>query len=221
MPDLDNICGTQLNLQHWINKNITERQQWQKSWQKREKLSAGVKIQAKDLKTFQIELDKEWRRMAREQAPLSLIILALELPSYKDAYEQQTRDNYLQQVAKAVISCIKRSGDLVCRYRDEEFIIMLPQTKAKGALFVAEQIRTAVNALEILPTNSSFSKHPALSLGVASIIPSHEYSPVMLITATAQARDQAQVEGGDRVVIHEQLLRQTKIVVENEKTLTF
>jgi len=221
MPDLDNLWETQLSLQHWINKSLTERQQGQESWQKRGKSPYELATQTQDLKTFQIELDKEWRRMAREQAPLSLILLAIELPDYQNADDCQTGKNYLQQVATAIINCLKRPGDLVCSYKKEEFIVMLPQTKAQGALSVAEQILTTVKALEIVPTNSSFSKHPTLSLGVASIIPSPEYSPVMLITATAQARDQAEAEGGDRVVLHEQLLRKTKVVVESQKTLTF
>jgi hypothetical protein len=48
------------------------------------------------------------------------------------------------------------------------------------------------------------------------MIPSHEYSPAMLITATAQALYQAKIQGCDRVILHEQLLRQTQLSESNK-----
>ncbi|NER47426.1 MAG: hypothetical protein F6J92_12135 [Symploca sp. SIO1A3] len=50
------------------------------------------------------------------------------------------------------------------------------------------------------------------------MMPSQEYSSTMLINATVQALYQAKAKGRDRVILHEQLLRQTEVVVKKRPT---
>ncbi|HEY9795587.1 MAG TPA: diguanylate cyclase [Leptolyngbyaceae cyanobacterium] len=174
---------------------------------------------------FQAYLDQEWGRMAQEQAPLSLILGNLDcFKAYNDTYGHQAGDECLQQIAEAIVQTVQRPADLVPRYGGEEFVIILPNTNAEDAVLVAEETRSRVKALEIPQTNSQISTYLTVSLGVASIIPSDEYSSALLITAAEQALYQAKAQGRDRVILHEDLLRQTQIVeqskvVEQEETL--
>lgn len=158
--------------------------------------------QVANRRSFEECLNQEWRRMAREKAPLSLILCDVDFfKTYNDTYGHQAGDICLQQVAKVIKSAVKRPADLVARYGGEEFVVILPHTRAEGAVYVAEQIRAAVKALKIAHTNSQIGKYVTLSLGVASSVPSHKSSPATLIAAADQALYQAKAQGRDRVIL--------------------
>jgi len=232
MPVLENSIKADSCSQHWISNNLTERQPLASEWDLSEKLyhhlEANEKLQplavsdslnqvANRLR-FQVYLDQEWRQMAREQEPLSLILGNLDFfRNYNDTYGHQAGDKCLQQVTQAIMNVLKRPRDLVSCCGGEEFVIILPHTKAAEAVEVAEAIRSGVKALEITQTSSGVREFLTVSLGVASIIPSCEYSPTLLITAADRALYQAKAQGRDRVILHEQLLRQTQILTQ-EKT---
>ncbi len=159
--------------------------------------------QVANRRRFDEHLNQEWRRMAREKAPLSLILCDVDFfKTYNDTYGHQAGDECLQQVATAIKSAIKRPADFVARYGGEEFVVILPLTGAKGAVHVAEQIRAAVKAAEIAHANSQVGKYVTLSLGVASTVPDHTSSPATLIAAADQALYQAKAQGRDRVILY-------------------
>ena len=146
-------------------------------------------------------LDQEWRRLVREQAPLSLILCDIDFfKAYNDTYGHQAGDYCLQQVAKAIAQCVQRPADLVARYGGEEFAVILPFTESSGAVCVAENIRCRVKALEMDHANSPLGKKVTLSLGVASTIPSLESCPEALISNADKSLYQAKQLGRDRAI---------------------
>ncbi|MBD1923790.1 diguanylate cyclase [Microcoleus sp. FACHB-831] len=151
---------------------------------------------------FDEYLDAEWRRMAREKTPLSLILCDIDFfKRYNDNYGHPAGDECLQKVACAIRSAVKRPADLVARYGGEEFAAILPNTDLAGALKVAEEIRSRVGGLEIVHAFSSVKQHVTISLGVASIIPGHDTSVKMLIALADKALYQAKAEGRDGVSV--------------------
>jgi diguanylate cyclase (GGDEF)-like protein len=151
---------------------------------------------------FDTCLDQEWRRMAREQAPLSLILCDVDFfKSYNDTYGHQAGDDCLRQVARAITGSVRRPADLVARYGGEEFAVILPNTNAEGAIHIAEKVRSEVKALKIANANSQINNCLTLSLGVASTLPCYESSPVILISEADKALYQAKAQGRDRVVL--------------------
>jgi diguanylate cyclase (GGDEF)-like protein len=154
---------------------------------------------------FEQYFDQEWRRMAREQQPLSIILGDVDFfKAYNDVYGHPAGDHCLQQVAYAIKSVLHRPGDLVSRYGGEEFIIVLPNTKASGAVHVAEQIRTQVKQLNMASGCHEVNEVVTLSLGVASTIPNGRFSPTMLVAAADQALYHAKEKGRDRVILYHQ-----------------
>ena len=150
---------------------------------------------------FDERLNKEWRRLVREQAPLSLILCDIDFfKAYNDTYGHQAGDYCLQQVAKAIAQCVQRPADLVARYGGEEFAVILPSTEASGAICVAENMRSTVKALEMAHANSPLHKEVSLSLGVASTIPDLESCPEALISNADKSLYQAKQSGRDRVM---------------------
>ncbi len=158
--------------------------------------------QVANRRRFDEYLDQEWQRMAREEAPLSLILCDVDFfKSYNDTYGHQAGDYCLQQVARAISRSVKRPADLVARYGGEEFALILPNTNAEGAVHVAEKVRSEVKALEIAHAKSQISKCVTLSLGVASTVDCHISSSAMLISEADKALYQAKAKGRDRVVV--------------------
>ena len=150
---------------------------------------------------FDEYLDLELQRMAREAAPLSLILCDVDFfKTYNDTYGHQAGDACLQQVAKAISQAVSRPADLVARYGGEEFALILPNTNAEGAVQTAEKVRSEVKALEIAHAKSQISKCVTISLGVASAVPYHTSSSAMLISAADEALYQAKAKGRDHVV---------------------
>lgn len=155
---------------------------------------------------FDEYLQLEWQRSLREECPISLLLLDVDhFKLYNDCYGHQAGDRCLQQVALALTKSTKRSTDLVARYGGEEFAIVLPNTDAKGAVQVGEQVCLAVRSVQIPHQKSLVSTVVTVSIGVATIVPtlSHAVSELVaqadahLYTAKAAGRNQvASFRGG-------------------------
>lgn len=151
---------------------------------------------------FDHSLQQTWRQMARDQAPVSLILCDIDFfKNYNDTYGHQAGDACLQRVAQALRQTVNRPTDLVARYGGEEFAVILPNTAAEGAIRVAERIGAAIKALEIAHADSQVEKIVTLSLGVATTLPSTKVDPATLIAAADQGLYQAKDQGRDRVVL--------------------
>lgn len=151
---------------------------------------------------FDAYLSQEWKRTARDRAPLSLILCDIDFfKPYNDTYGHQVGDLCLQQVAKTITLAAKRPADLVARYGGEEFGVVLPNTENEGALRIAEEIRSHISALQIVHASSQVSRYVTLSFGVASTIPSSKSPLEKLIAAADAALYQAKTEGRDRILL--------------------
>lgn len=171
-------------------------------------------------RVFSETLQREWRRMAREQSHLSLILADIDcFKAYNDTYGHLFGDNCLFQVASVIGQCVKRPGDIPARYGGEEFAVILPNTPLEGAAHVAEDIGRAVRALAIPHKNSVASPHVTLSLGVASVVPDLQSmgSETLLILAADKVLYQAKSEGRDRVQIDHTLQTQGVDVLRSEE----
>ncbi len=139
---------------------------------------------------------------AREKELLSLILCDIDFfKLYNDTYGHQAGDECLRMVAKAIQRSAKRPADLVARYGGEEFAIILPQTNLKGALRVAKEIQIRVKDLQIPHIASEVSEYITLSVGIASLVPTHDLSPTELVAATDRALYQAKKTGRDRIEV--------------------
>lgn len=158
--------------------------------------------QVANRRRFDDYLTQEWKRLAREQQPLALLLGDVDyFKAYNDTYGHQSGDDCLVQVAQAMNRAVKRPADLVVRYGGEEFAVILPNTDIKGAIAVAEAIRLEVQQLQLPHLQSQVSTCVTLSLGVTTIIPSLERSPELLITAADRALYAAKQQGRNRFCV--------------------
>jgi diguanylate cyclase (GGDEF)-like protein/PAS domain S-box-containing protein len=150
---------------------------------------------------FDEYLVREWQRLSREKAPLSLILCDVDcFKTYNDTYGHQAGDACLKKIAKALCHAVKRSVDLVARYGGEEFAVILPNIDTEGALQVTKKIQTEVRGLKIAHPHSLVSEYVTVSLGVATTVPHPKSSAATLIAAADMALYQAKAEGRDCII---------------------
>jgi diguanylate cyclase (GGDEF)-like protein len=156
------------------------------------------------------QLDLEWRRLKRLQAPISIIMCDVDcFKLYNDTYGHQQGDKCLQAVATAITSTFNRAGDVVARYGGEEFIVILPNTSIEGAIKVAETMRRKVKELNIPHVNSLVNSIVTISLGVANTIPDSQTNPNLLVKAVDSALYTAKQRGRDCLAVYRDCLSQS------------
>jgi len=148
---------------------------------------------------FDRTLAKEWGRARRYRRDLSLIMIDVDhFKLYNDSYGHQQGDICLQSVASTIDATVSRNGDQVARYGGEEFVVVLPETDIKGAMQVAEQIRAAIENLQMEHSSSLNNNHVTVSLGCASIQPTHDIDADILIKQADTALYRAKEKGRNR-----------------------
>jgi two-component system chemotaxis family response regulator WspR len=141
----------------------------------------------------------EWRRGLRDHTELSVLMIDIDdFKKYNDTYGHVAGDDALRKVAEVVRGCLRRPADLAARFGGEEFTAVLPVTSLGGAQLVGEQIRGNVRALDIEHRGSSLGSL-SVSIGGASVVPSHEHDSSLLIQAADRALYLAKGAGKDRV----------------------
>jgi diguanylate cyclase (GGDEF)-like protein len=185
---------------HLIKNQLNELQQANQNLQLLANLDSLTKLSNR--RGFDDYIQREWERMRRIKAPLSLIMCDVDFfKNYNDRYLHPNGDRCLIQVAMSIRTTVRRSGDLVARYGGEEFAIVLPNTDALGAVSVAENIRSAVKSLQIAHEASGVCPYVTISVGVSTIIPNHENDFQALVNAADRALYQAKSQGRDRVTM--------------------
>jgi len=150
---------------------------------------------------FDEYLASEWKRLTREQSPLSLIFADIDyFKKYNDNYGHQAGDDCLQQTAQGIKNVVNRSSDLVARYGGEEFVVLLPKTDLDGAMHIAKNIQYAIGLLNLDHACSPVCEHVTLSMGIASQIPQLNLSPESLIKQADDALYEAKKQGRNCII---------------------
>jgi diguanylate cyclase (GGDEF)-like protein len=145
---------------------------------------------------FDAYLKQEWARAMREKQPLSLIMIEIDyFKQFIDHYGYQSGDSCLKLVASTVESTAKRATDLVARYDDEVFIIILANVEATEASTLAELCRESIEKTEISHISSNVSEHITISVGCSTLVPEANSKPFSLVNRVDEALYKAKSSG--------------------------
>ena len=126
-------------------------------------------------------------------------ILLMDLDHFKqinDSAGHAAGDSVLRAVARAVRRVV-RDSDYAVRYGGEEFLIVLTNSTAEGAMRVAQALQLAL--AELRPPASDMKRVTA-SIGVA-VFPDHGQEMDDVVAAADHAMYEAKREGRDRIAI--------------------
>jgi len=150
-------------------------------------------------RNFESRMSYEWGRANREKTPLSLLMIDVDnFKKYNDSFGHQQGDVALISVVNSFGQALKRPGDFAVRWGGEEFIVLLPNTNLNGAVDVAEQIRSGVEATEI-PGENNLSKKVTVSIGVHTLTHDQDVTIDELISSADTALYEAKNAGRNRV----------------------
>lgn len=150
---------------------------------------------------FDDALAAEWNRAVRTRSSLSLLMVDIDyFKSLNDAQGHQAGDACIAMVARAIFSCLPRSGDLLARYGGEEFCVMLPATDSEGSQIVATRMREAVYSL-CIPNQTLIGSQVSISVGIATCTFPTESTAHQLLEAADKALYRAKQNGRNRAEV--------------------
>jgi len=122
---------------------------------------------------------RELVRARRYKRPLSVVIVIIDgLDKVKSQYGHFAFDQCVMASAETLITCCRRDVDMVGRYGDDRFMLVLPETPGSGAAVLCERIRKKFLTVEIqhqwykiaLTTSIGISYYPGHGGGVEELI---------------------------------------------------
>lgn len=147
--------------------------------------------------TMEIEI----HRAARTGEPLSMIMIDVdEFKQFNDLNGHDGGDSVLIEIG-AYLREHLRKGDIPCRFGGEEFAILLPNADVASAVRRAEEVRSGIEALEILHEGRAIGS-VTISCGVATF-PIHAKAMKDLLHAADQALYASKANGRNRVTTAE------------------
>jgi len=116
---------------------------------------------------FMVEFPRELERARRFSTPVSIVMCDVDhFKKINDEHGHQAGDDVLREVGQVLKSTVRPNVDWVARYGGEEFAVVLPGADHKGALIVAERLRSTLAARDIAIPGASL--RATASFGVAS-----------------------------------------------------
>jgi two-component system, cell cycle response regulator len=127
-----------LALEHGLRTTLEERTHWAMT----DSLT-GVR----NRRCFDLELRRELKIARRYGGDLSLIVIDVDyFKAVNDQHGHAVGDEVLEAVARRLEGLLPRDTDWLARVGGEEFAAVLPQTRLRGAMKVAESVRAGVEA---------------------------------------------------------------------------
>ena len=119
-------------------------------------------------KYLQERLEEEISRSRRYGTKLSCILFDLDyFKVVNDMYGYEWGDILLKNIANK-LTAMARKEDIVTRYGDEEFLLVLPNTSEENAFLFGERFRREVEKMEFIPAGEDEAHKVTISAGIST-----------------------------------------------------
>ena len=148
--------------------------------------------------TIEKAIKEEWKRAKRYKHNLGLLVISVDLlDNAIKSHGQAAGDSILQGVANFLMSQI-RDVDVPGRYDTNAFLILCPETDAKGVGVLAERIKNKIMLTRVSDIGQNW--HVTVSQGIAGF-PGTSQRAEELINEALMASNKAKQNGGNQIVI--------------------
>ncbi len=146
-----------------------------------------------------VRLQEEFGRALRVSGPLGVLMIDLDhFKNVNDTYGHLVGDRILRATA-ASIRRVCREGDVLMRYGGEEFMVVVPGASDADVLDVAERIRRAIAATEVMDGDRRVTV--TASIGAVTYPSRDAASATELVEAADNALYASKQMGRDRVTL--------------------
>lgn len=147
-------------------------------------------------------MDQEISRSKRYGNALSVLLFDLDFfKVVNDIYGYEWGDVLLKSIADKLKGLIRKE-DILTRYGDEEFIVVLPNTSEDNAFLFAERFRKDIEKMEFIPAGEE-ERHPiTISGGISTFpcLPDTEEDANTIIRYAEHALYNAKKRGKNKIV---------------------
>ncbi len=158
---------------------------------------------------FHSTLEYELKKAKRYANNLSMIFMDLDFfKEINDRYGHVYGSTLLKEVGELLKNSL-RTVDIACRYGGDEFVILMPETSKKSAIFVAERLRVLIKKTRFL-RNSGLDCRITASFGVGTF-PEDATSKLMLLHVTDKAMYSIKNQSRNGVAAHNSSDENSKI----------
>jgi diguanylate cyclase (GGDEF)-like protein len=151
-------------------------------------------------RAFEIAAQRVHGQAVRHDRELSVVMVDVDrFKDYNDKYGHVAGDGVLRSIAHAMHATL-RSSDELFRYGGEEFVLILPDTDAKGVRAAMERHRAAVYAQGIQHVSTPTGR-VTISLGAAVSSPQDRVPFAELLDRADQALYWSKHHGRNRAIV--------------------
>lgn len=169
-------------------------------------------------RTFNDLAQQQWSQTKRHQQPISALMIDVDhFKLFNDHYGHPAGDACLKKVTQAIKSCLQRSADILGRYGGEEFVVLLPETDANGAMRVAQSISEAIEQLQLRHDVSPTSHYVTASIGGATCLRTTGHDLEELVKNADRALYKAKRAGRNRSWVDEVATHKTILLADTDQ----
>jgi diguanylate cyclase (GGDEF)-like protein len=167
------------------------------SWLREDRLS-GLCSRA----YFEELLHHDWQSGAREARPVTLLVFDIDdLTSYNETFGRAAGDACIRRVAGVIGAAFKRGADVVARWEGGRIIALVRNPDMAAVTGFASTVAQKVIGQHIHHPRAARQKFLSVSIGAASLVPSPERVPEVLIQAAMKALARAKLDFVARVAV--------------------
>lgn len=150
---------------------------------------------------FDTLFNQHWQQAVEERATIGLMVIDIDcFKAYNDYYGHLQGDHCLKQVA-STLHAHAGNACVVARFGGEEFVVLSMGQSHQAVLAQAEQLRQAVEALQLPHHGRTEPGNITISVGGAVLQPKVGVTASQLFRAADQALYEAKRQGRNRVVM--------------------
>lgn len=158
-------------------------------------------------KYLQERLEQEISRSRRYGTKLSCILFDIDyFKVVNDMYGYEWGDILLKNIANKLIA-MARKEDIVTRYGDEEYLLVLPNTSEENAFLFGERFRREVEKMEFIPAGEEEPHKITISGGISTYpcMPDTEEDANTVIRYAEHALYNAKHRGKNKIIQFSQM----------------
>ncbi|MFG0723044.1 diguanylate cyclase [Pseudomonas sp. GLN_6] len=123
-------------------------------------------------RAFSERAERSWRQAQRDKQALGVVMMDVDFfKRYNDHYGHAAGDEALRQIARVIGEHARRPLDCAARYGGEEFVGVWYGLGEEQLLTILEDIRQAIEALQLEHLRSDAASVVTLSIGMAYLLP--------------------------------------------------
>ncbi len=138
-----------------------------------------------------------WHQASKTQTPLTLIFAEIDRLDRDE--NNHMKAQLLFETAQTIKNIFQRPQDLIARYEDTTFGIILPDLEIEKGAAMARTLLDRIKKIEISGNESNFN----LRIAIAAVLPDRNFQLESFLTKCSSLLDRAKQEDGDRIILAE------------------